>query len=695
MFATAHETGLVCALALVLTGMSATTLHAEADDARNVILITIDTLRADALGFMGNDAVETPVLDQLAAKGRVFTNAHAHNVVTLPSHANMLTGLYPYQHGVRDNSGFRLPDHVPTLATRLKAKGFATAAFVAAYPLDALYGLGRGFDVYDDELPTGLGNDTFALAERRGDEVVARARAWWGANTGQRRFLWLHLFDPHAPYAPPEPFASRYAKNPYLGEVAAVDAFLAPFLRPFLDGREQPTLIAVTADHGEALGEHGEKTHGLFAYETTLKIPLVLWGPGVASGRDDRSARHVDLVPTVLQGLGVAPAKADAELPGRSLLQPAEAGTASYFEALSATLNRGWAPLRGVLQDGGKVIALPLPELYDLPSDPGETRNRIDDQRRRARALLAQLPEESTWPPARTAGGEDVEALRALGYVASSAPSRKRYGPEDDPKNLIALDTKIHTIIDRYVTGDVDGSVTLAREVVQARPSMPLGHALLAQALLETGAKTEALDVMQKARADGFASDSMLRQLGLTLAELGRGDEAIDVLEPLAEASDDPETLNVLALAYSEAGKQPEAGVTLQRVLALDADNPTALEYLSLVFLRLGRWPEAAAHASRAVARNPRLHQAWNNLGVARFQSGDAGAALDAWAKAIEIEPELWDALFNLGTKAAELGRDAQASAALRRFVDQAPDARYRDDKRAARALLGKLGGGP
>ncbi|HZF09779.1 MAG TPA: sulfatase, partial [Thermoanaerobaculia bacterium] len=261
------------------------------------LLVTIDTLRADSVGFAGNRRVETPVLDRLAAAARVFTDAHAHNVITLPSHTNILTGLYPFQHGVRENSGFTLSPAVPTLATLLKRAGYATGAFVGAYPLDSHYGLNQGFDVYDDRFPRGSDPDEFKLAERRGSEVVAPALAWWNAHRGGRRFLWVHLYDPHAAYDPPEPFASRYRDRPYLGEIAATDSFLAPLLTPLLDHREPPALVIVTGDHGEALGDHGEMTHGLFAYEATLQIPLVVWGPGIEPARDGRAARHVDVVP--------------------------------------------------------------------------------------------------------------------------------------------------------------------------------------------------------------------------------------------------------------------------------------------------------------------------------------------------------------------------------------------------------------
>ncbi|HEV2845909.1 MAG TPA: tetratricopeptide repeat protein, partial [Thermoanaerobaculia bacterium] len=568
--------------------------------------------------------------------------------------------------------------------------GYATGAFVAAFPLDSQFGLDRGFDVYDDHYPEGADDTGFALAERRGDEVVRLALDWWRKQQGKPRFLLIHLFDPHAAYDPPEPFASRFKDDPYLGEIAATDSFLAPLLGLFLDGKEKPALVAVTADHGESLGEHGEKTHGLFAYEATLKIPLVLWGRGIAPGKDSRSARHIDIFPTALQAVGIeAPAAPGLRRGGRSLLAPpADAGD-SYFESLSATLNRGWAPLRGLLRGGKKFISLPLAEVYDLPKDPREAKNLIEQEKTAARGIFAALPKESDWPPKREnlKPGEE-ERLRSLGYLSGSASAKSSYAPEDDPKRLIGLDNKIHEVVDLYSRGRLEESIRLARELVQARPTMSMGHSLLSQSLLQAGRKREALDVMLNARKQGAISDSMLRQLGLTLAETGRSREALEVLQPLAEKVGDPQSLNAYATALSEMGKQKEAFETLQRVLKADPDNPKAWEQLGLVELRLGHWAQARDHSRRALELNNRLPFAWNNLGVALFQLGQKDPALDAWQKAVDLKPDLWDALWNLGTKAAQQGRPAQARKALERFAAGAPPDQYGPDIEKARAFL-------
>ncbi|MGZ7080514.1 MAG: sulfatase, partial [Thermoanaerobaculia bacterium] len=323
----------------------------------DVILITIDTLRADALGFAGNTRVKTPFLDSLAARGIVFTNAHAHNVVTLPSHTNILTGLYPYQHGIRDNAGFKLDAKHATIGAMMKRAGYATAAFVSAFPLDSRFGLNAGFDVYDDRYREASDPLDFVVQERPAEETIAAARRWYEAAGRQRKFLFLHLYDPHAPYAAPPPYREEYHDAPYLGEVAYVDDQLGKFLTPIL-ATYPNTLVIITGDHGEALGDHGEQTHGLFAYEATLTVPLLIVDPKGKPRKDARYVRHIDLVPTILARVGSA---IPAGLPGRSLLQADNSAVPSYFESLSASLNRGWAPLVGVIDDGRKYIDLPVP----------------------------------------------------------------------------------------------------------------------------------------------------------------------------------------------------------------------------------------------------------------------------------------------------------------------------------------------
>ena len=658
----------------------------------DVLLVTIDTLRADAVGFAGNTRVETPALDRLAAAGRRFADAHAHNVVTLPSHTNILTGLYPYQHGVRENSGFVLPARVPTLATLLKRAGYATGAFVAAYPLDSRFGLNQGFDVYDESFPRGSDPAEFVMAERRGDQVVGAARTWWSRQRGKHRFLWVHLYDPHAAYDPPEPFASRYRDNLYLGEVAATDSYLAPLLVPFLTGKEPPALIIVTADHGEALGDHGELTHGLFAYEPTLKVPLVVWGAGVAPGRDDRPARHVDIVPTVLGYLGL---EAPPGLPGRSLVAPAGAAEPeSYFEALSTSLNRGWAPLRGLLRQRKKLIDLPLPELYDLAADPGEERNLCATERRTARSLRDGLPRESAWPPPKGAVSAEQEAnLRSLGYSTGSAPAKSAYTAGDDPKNLIGVDRKLHQVVDAYSRRRYEEAAALAREAIAARPDLAEAYEHLALALRQLERHGEAIAALESALQHGVDRETLRRQLGLALAEAGRAREAVEVLAPLAATpAADAATLNAFGIALSDAGRHGDAVAVLQRASGRFPNEPKCFENLGIVALRMDQPELARTQLRRALALNPSLPIAWNTLGVALFRLEGPAPALDAWERAVALDARQYDALFNIGLVALQARRPAQARAALARFVATAP-ASHRADIAQARRMLAQLGG--
>ncbi|MCA1580307.1 MAG: sulfatase-like hydrolase/transferase [Acidobacteria bacterium] len=605
-----------------------------------------------------------------------------------------LTGLLPYQHGIRDNSGFRLEPSTPTVATLLKAKGYATGAFVGAFPLDSRFGLARGFDVYDDRYPKGKTALDFEMPERPAPEVVSAALAWWNGKSGQPRFLWVHLYDCHAPYRPPSPFRERFADDLYLGEVAAVDAALAPLLGPFLEGKGPPALIIVTADHGEARGDHGEESHGLFAYESTLHVPLILWMKGaVAPGSTNDSVRHVDIAPTVLAAARISK---PAGWTGSSLLGVREAGTpaGSYFEAYSTAYNRGWAPLRGMLGDRYKYVDLPVPELYDLNRDPGEQRNLAaangEELRRLARTMA---PESSIASPRSNVASEDARRLKSLGYLSGNAAVKKTYGPEDDPKNLVGIDRELHACVDLYQRGELVQAVALARRVVAERPTMPLAYQNLAFLLRQQGASAEALRTYDEAVGRGVAQEDLMVHFGLALCESGRAPQAVRVLLPFSE-SRDPETLNALGIAYSDSGQPGRAASLFARTLDLDAGNVEAYENLGIVHLRGDDAAAAKESFRRALAIDDRLPRAWNGLGVALARLGNEREAIDSWSRAVVLDPKLYDALFNLGLTAAKNGMRREARGALERFVATAPLTQYAADVQRARQLLKALGTG-
>lgn len=633
----------------------------------DLVLVTIDTWRADSAGFAGNVRVKTPFLDGLAQRGAVFTNAHAHNVVTLPSHVNILTGLNPYQHGVRENAGYVLDEQIETLAERLRTAGYATGAFVAAFPLDARFNLDQGFDVYDDNYGKGRSSSDFVLQERGADAVLQSAVSWWQSVAGRKRFLWVHLYEPHAPYVPT-----------YLGEVERVDTALQLHLGPLLN--DETTLI-VTSDHGEALGDHGELTHGLFAYESTLKVPLLVVGPGIPARRESAYARHIDIAPTLLERAGIV-----AELPGQSLLRPLKK-TDTYFEALSASLNRGWAPLTGILRDDLKFIDLPLSELYDLKQDPAEVKNLYAERRRESTAARAALREVQVSPSeGRSVSSEEAARLRSLGYVIGASSGNATAA--DDPKNLVHIDAKIHQIIELHQRAEAEKAIQLAREVVREQPQMTVGRELLAFVLQESERVPEAIRILQELLKAGQASTSSKIQLAKLLTETGRASEALAIVTPLAGGDADADVLNAYGIALSEGGQLREAIVQFQRAIAIDPNNAPAYQNIGITALRANDIRGAEENLTRALQLNPRLPLALNTLGVVYIRKGDAPRAQEAWRQSFTIDRRQYDALYNLGILAAQRGDREEARRALAEFVRIAPPARYGADIAAAKRRL-------
>jgi choline-sulfatase len=646
----------------------------------DVLLVTIDTLRADALGAYGRKDAITPWFDRLASEGVRFDFAHAHAVTTLPSHASLLSGRYPFDHGVRDNSGFRFPAGMDTLATLLAARGYRTGAFVSAFTVASRFGLGRGFEVYDDRF-LGARREAFLLEERTGARTVALARRWLDATDGRPSFCWVHVFEPHYPYAPEAPFAARFAAEPYLGEVAAADDALRPLLQPVLEaGRRGRTLVVLTADHGESLGEHGEATHGIFAYEATLRVPLVLYQPRLLRPRVvPDSVRHVDVLPTILDALALPVPR---DLPGRSLLplargeQAAEAD--SYFEALSGQLNRGWAPLRGVLSGRTKYVDLPLPELFELRSDPGEARNlvasrarELDELRRRLAALRS-----ADRGVARVREAADVrERLNALGYVAAPAVAPEAvYGEDDDPKRLIALDALLQQVIGRHREGNLQAALEACRELVKRRPRMSLSLLHLAQLEREAGNLPGGIAALERALAANPRDTTALALLGSYLVQAGRARDAVRALAPEAAAAEpDPELLASLALAQARVGRVPEALKTLERARRADPQSALLLLDLGTVRLTAGDAAGAVQAFESALAANPGLARAHSSLGFVRAQQGGTASALDHWRAALELEPRECEALLSLASLAANAGGEAAARPYLELFLELAP----------------------
>lgn len=641
------------------------TINVNSD--RNVLLISIDTLRADALGSYGGKAT-TPNLDRLAARGARFDFAHAHAVVTLPSHASMLTGRYPYEHGIRDNTGYRLQAGTDTLATRLKAAGFATGAFVGGFPLDSQFGLDQGFDRYDDAMGTGAADER----ERRADAVAASALEWIAQQSGTW-FSWVHVYDPHVVYEPPAEWLSKFPNDPYLGEVSWTDHALGALLDR-VAALPRRTLVIVTADHGESLGEHGELTHGVFAYEPVLRVPLIVaelgGGASEKSGRViSTPARHVDLLPTVLDALGITNPTPGAGTSLRTVVNAGEGDDRpSYFESMTATVQRGWAPLRGVVVQGEKYIDLPIAELYDLRADPKEARNAAAVTPNRVDVLLNTLRGFNMTAPGRPRqeSAATIERLRSLGYIGGgSAATREEYTEADDPKRLIELDQWLTKAAQAQREGRPQDAVMLYQQVIAKRPDTEDAYRKLALVYWRTGRAAEAIATLEAALKQGITQSEVRIKLAQYLAESGQPQRAIELLEQMT--GDDPDALIGLGNAYLAANRSRDALATFNRLLTVDPNHALAHENIGVTHLRGGNLPAAEASLRKAVSLNEGLSGAWTALGVLLANTGRQNDAITAWQRALAADPQSLDALYNLTLNLARMGRIGEA----RRFGEQ------------------------
>jgi len=668
------------------------------DADRNVLLITIDTLRGDALSCDGGPA-RTPAIDALAADGLRFSFAHAQAVVTLPSHASILTGLYPYQHGYRENAGYRLAPGTQTLATRLRAAGFATGAFVAAFPLDARFGLTSGFDTYDGRFDDVGSGAEFLLPERPGPVVVSRAVDWIRSRSG-RWFAWVHVYEPHAPYRPAPPFDREYAERPYYGEVASADRALAPLLDA-VRAAPRRTFVVLTGDHGEALGDHGEMTHGLFAYESTLHVPLIFAEVGAPRAqnthrpqRSDAPARHIDIAPTILDALALP---VPAELPGHSLRTGADrdgaAARASYFEAMESMLDFGFAPLAGVMVGREKYIELPLPELYDLSSDRGETTNLVDRARERARVLGARLADfHAPRPGAQQAEAPEATArLRALGYGSGSAAPKARYSERDDPKQLVEIDRMMHEAVALDDEGQLRDGIALYERILAKRPDMMAASRHLAFDDWRVGDVAAAIDALRAAMRAGPPTPGAQIELATYLGEAGRSGAAIELLQETVKAEPTLDALNALGIAYARSGRPADALTTFTRSLEIDAGSGMTYENIGAVHLDAGRLADATQAFERAIASNPDSSQGHAGLAMVAIRQGDRRTAIERWERAVALQPANFDALYDLGIQLAQDGQMEKARRYLSQFVRTAPRGQYGKDIDKVSALLARL----
>lgn len=667
-------------LGLVVCGALAVLLSRQRTPPVNVLLVTIDTLRADHVGCYGDAKAATPSLDRLAARGTRFAAAIAHVPLTTPSHASILTGLTPLRHGIRDNGGFALPDGIPTLASVLKQSGYRTAAFVSGFPLDRRFGLGRGFDLYDDRLPYGDDPRRAAYVERRADATTDAALRWLGALEGKdaRPWLaWVHYFDPHAPYEPPAEYRTRFADRLYDGEVAFVDAQIGRLVGWLEAGRlRDRTVVLVTADHGESLGEHGEDTHGVFVYDATLKVPWIMAGPGIPEGRTAGTvARGIDVTPTLLD---LAGKPAPRSMEGRSLRDAARRGlpdAPAYIESRFTDLQLGWAPLHGWRTAAWKLIDAPRPELYALASDPGETANRFEREPATASRLRRSLEAAravATPDAAHAVDREALERLRTLGYVGSGEGAVAGTGARD-PKDAISLLRRI----ERGLAEARSNPELAIRELSSALgedPRMALARRYRAIAEAERKDFSGAIADLQQLAADGRESGDDLVLLGECLWRAGRSEEALPVLERATRRLPGaPEPRLARARALRSLGRDEEAARSYEQILAQSPDQPEATRGLADLALARGELDRAAALYETIRRADPDDVGALVKLGVVAMRNGRLDDAVGLFRRAVALGPSNPEALLDLGGALARTGRAVEAVPLLERAVELGP----------------------
>ena len=623
----------------------------------NVVLITLDTTRADHLSCYEKGFARTPNLDALAARGVRFEHATAQVPLTIPSHACIMTGSYPEVNGVRGMGGFVLAKTHPTIASVTDAAGFATGAFVGASVLSRRFGFSNGFMTYDDNMGKGIveANLPGVFPERRADVVTDHAISWLKSNGSKNFFLWCHYYDPHAPYEPPEPYKHLYARDPYSGEIAYTDSQLGR-LFDYLKAQNLlgRTLIVVTADHGESLGEHGEETHGVFLYDATLHVPLIMAGPGIPAGKTiAQQVRSIDIMPTILAFLNLSPGK---EAQGANLLPLIEKGQpvstdATYLETLYPLTYMGWSELRAVRTNKWKFILAPHPELYNLKDDPHEATNLethepvvasrmnqqlwsiIGEDKRNERVVSSPMNEQTR------------EDLASLGYVSGGTPRIIQLGSKaPDPKDEIRVLKILGEVEHLMNRKEFVRSAQLMEQGLKQDPTNPLGMIYLAASYEGLGKYSDAIQIYEKAVSMHLETDQIFSRLGRDYLRTHQLDKAVYAMQRASELN------------------------------PTDLDN---LRNLGTANLQLGRLEEARKAFESITVQSDNYAPAFNGLGLVAIAQGDADAARLNFQKAIQADPSEAEPLLNLGLLYQKAGQKQQALHYYQLFLQKAPRDQY------------------
>ena len=653
----------------------------------NLLLISIDTLRPDHLGSYGYAPAQTPNIDSLAARGVRFTDAVTVSPLTLPAHTSLLTGTFPAYHGVQDNGGFYLNTKAVTLAKTLRDAGYRTGAFVGAFVLDSRWGLNQGFDYYFDHFDvTTAPEGGMDRVQRRGNEVADQALEWLSSDEERPFLAWVHLYDPHAAYEAPQSFASRFpptSVGAYDAEIAFADAQVGRLIdRLSRDGRLDHTLVVIVGDHGESLGEHGEEQHGFFLYDATLRIPLILFGGGLTAHVARDQVRIVDVMPTVLDLMGLPIPPVVQGLSLRPVTDGKRLELLAFSETWYPRYHYGWSELIAVSDGRYKFILAPRRELYDTQADPGETTDlslanssRADAMEGALRRMQARVTGTTTFRAPQKIGADAEERLRALGYTSGGSGSRSvADGPRGDPKDKISLYSSLKLAGDDALDKNVTAAIAKVQHVLAVDDHVVEAHAMLGNLYRKVGRYHEAAEAYHAALVLDPDNEAALLDLALADRELGQLDEARRSFARVA-ALDPRSGRGQFGLAdlAMQRGEFDQALSILTDALALNVERPAFLVKLGECKIALKRYDEAETHLREALDLSVGIARAHYDLGLIAEARQQTDVAMGEYETEIRHNPATFSASFNLGRLLSRAGRHAEAVTRFRSAVTSSP----------------------
>ena len=681
---------IVFLLVVILPGISYIYFSREKASSGNILLITLDTVRADRLHCYDYETISTPNIDHLAAGGVQFENAIAPAPMTLPSHVSLLTGLYPLVHGVHDNSMYRLSDRAITLAEIMRDNGYRTGAVVGAFVLDSSYGLDQGFGYYDDEFPDPALHSMITVTsdegnrvrmkkvnERDAASVTEKAINWLDTNSEHAFFLWVHYYDAHFPYLPPAPFSTRYGGDAYAGEIASIDqqlGFILDELRA--KGLIDKTLIVLVGDHGEAVGEHEETTHGIFIYESSVRVPLILHYPGrLPPGKKiSATVSLVDVVPTILDLLDI---HSGTDFGGLSLTHILENDTNEerfvFCESMFPYLNYGWSKIFGLRSDRWKYIKTPHPELYDISQDPHELNNLIQQESTVAvkldsilvRMISKTSDDEANLAESARLSDEDRDRLLALGYI-TGVPAARGTASLRDPKEMIRYHRLITDGERAMQEGLTDSALTIFDEIVKADSTNAYVHNMMGTIRYQMKDIAGAREEFQKAIEYNPDIAVAYQNLGNIHYHNREFQEAASYYEKAVELDPNEQEYYIgLAGIYEILGDNVKAEGTYRKAIDRGYTTPRLLLTYGKTLVRLGRFEEARESFEEAVRDEPRFSLAYNELGNLMDKTGKPSEAVSMYTKAITINPALTAPRYNLARILLRSGKKDEAISEL------------------------------